>query len=252
MFEGHNLRVTGTPDEPWFVAKDVCDAIGVGNSRQALSYLDDDEKGVISNDTPGGTQDLSTINESGLYSLVLRSRKQEAKVFKKWITSEVLPSIRKRGSYGVTQQPMTREQRLQIGLEASQELVKALEAKNSSLELKVDIDSPKVGFYEHFANKDDQDLILTDAAAALRLLDTQGRVMGRNKLRDFLIEKKYLYYQGRKLRAYKEWVEKGYFKNKVKDFTNPNSGEMQLTWQLHFTPKGIAYLKQEFGKTSAR
>ena len=84
---------------PWFVAVDVCAALGVGNSRQALSYLDDDEKGVITNDTLGGKQEMATVNEPGLYSLILRSRKPEAKKFKRWITHEVIPSIRKTGQY---------------------------------------------------------------------------------------------------------------------------------------------------------
>lgn len=83
--------------EPWFVAADVCRALGLGNSRQTLSYLDDDEKGVITSDTLGGKQEMSTINEPGLYSLILRSRKPEAKAFKRWITHEVIPAIRKTG-----------------------------------------------------------------------------------------------------------------------------------------------------------
>lgn len=85
--------------EPWFVAADVCAVLGVNNSRQALTRLDDDEKGVISTDTLGGQQDMNIINESGLYSLVLGSRKPEAKRFKKWVTAEVLPAIRKTGVY---------------------------------------------------------------------------------------------------------------------------------------------------------
>lgn len=89
--------------EPWFVAADVCRALGLGNSRQTLSYLDDDEKGVITSDTLGGKQEMSTINEPGLYSLILRSRKPEAKAFKRWITHEV---IRKTGGYIAGQETM--------------------------------------------------------------------------------------------------------------------------------------------------
>ena len=95
------LRVVSEGDgyPPRFVAKDVCDALGINNPRQALARLDADEKGVISSDTPGGVQKLLTINEYGLYSLVLSSRKPEAKAFKRWVTHEVLPSIRKTGGY---------------------------------------------------------------------------------------------------------------------------------------------------------
>ncbi len=99
-FESHHVRVAmGTDMEPWFVASDVCAALTIGNSRMALDRLDDDEKGVSSIDTLGGKQDMAVVNESGLYSLILGSRKPEAKRFKRWVTHEVLPSIRKTGSY---------------------------------------------------------------------------------------------------------------------------------------------------------
>lgn len=90
---------------PWFAAADVCRALDIGNSRQAVSRLDDDEKGVISTDTPGGEQRMTFVNESGLYSLVLGSRKPEAREFKRWITHDVIPSIRKTGAYAMTLSP---------------------------------------------------------------------------------------------------------------------------------------------------
>ena len=99
-FESSNVRVTmGENGEPMFVAADVCQALTIENHRNVLARLDDDEKGVQSMDTPGGRQELATVNESGLYSLILTSRKPEAKRFKRWVTHEVLPSIRKTGSY---------------------------------------------------------------------------------------------------------------------------------------------------------
>ena len=99
-FEGRPVRVvTDSQGEPWFVAADVLATIGL--DRKALERLDDDEKGVSSIHTPGGGQEMTTVNEPGLYTLVLGSRKAEAKRFKRWITHEVLPSIRKTGSYAV-------------------------------------------------------------------------------------------------------------------------------------------------------
>ena len=83
----------------WFVAADVCAALGLRNSRQSLATLDQDEKGVCTTDTLGGRQQVATVNESGLYSLIFRSRKAEAQGFKKWVTSVVIPSIRKHGGY---------------------------------------------------------------------------------------------------------------------------------------------------------
>lgn len=99
-FDGLEVRVVASDsNDLWFVAKDVCDVLELSNVSQSLARLDDDEKGITTVDTLGGNQDLSIINESGMYSLVLTSRKPEAKKFKKWVTSEVLPSIRKTGSY---------------------------------------------------------------------------------------------------------------------------------------------------------
>ena len=85
--------------EPWFVAADVCKALELEKTNRALSRLDDDEKGAHSVSTPGGRQRMSIISESGLYSLILGSRKPEARAFKRWITHEVIPSIRKHGAY---------------------------------------------------------------------------------------------------------------------------------------------------------
>lgn len=98
-FNSAAVRTVVIDNEPWFSAADVCAVLGMKNHREATRHLDDDEKGVISNDTPGGAQQISIINESGLYSLVLRSRKPEAKPFIKWVTKEVLPAIRKTGQY---------------------------------------------------------------------------------------------------------------------------------------------------------
>ena len=90
--------------EPWFVAADVCRALGI--DRTQTRRLDEDEKGVYSAQTPGGQQDMSIVNEPGLYALVLSSRKPEAKAFKRWITHEVIPNIRKTGGYIAGQEMM--------------------------------------------------------------------------------------------------------------------------------------------------
>lgn len=101
-FGGHVIRAL--PDQeskPSFIAADVCEALEIGNVSMALSRLDDDEKGISTIDTLGGKQDVLTVNESGLFSLILTSRKPEAKIFKRWITHEVLPAIHKTGSYSL-------------------------------------------------------------------------------------------------------------------------------------------------------
>ncbi len=94
-----SLRAVTINGDPWFVAADVCEALTI--STEATRRLDDDEKGLHTTQTLGGQQEMTVINESGLYSLILTSRKPEAKKFKKWVTSEVLPSIRKTGGYAL-------------------------------------------------------------------------------------------------------------------------------------------------------
>ena len=102
-FENQEVRFVGTADDPWWVAKDICDVLEISDVSNALKNLDDDEKDTHNVRTLGGNQSMLVINESGLYSLILRSRKPQAKKFKKWITSEVLPAIRKTGSYSINQ-----------------------------------------------------------------------------------------------------------------------------------------------------
>ena len=102
----YEFRTLDIDGEPWFVLADACRALGIRNPRDAASRLDDDEKGVAQIDTLGGSQAMRIINESGLYSLIIRSDKPEARRFKKWVTSEVLPSIRRTGGYRGAAKPI--------------------------------------------------------------------------------------------------------------------------------------------------
>ena len=112
--EGASVRMQMIKDEPWFAAKDVCELLGLDNSRQAVSRLDDDEKGVINSDTLGGKQELTFVNESGMYALIFQSRKPQARSFRKWVTGEVLPSLRKYGYYVAPGAQLTDEQREEL------------------------------------------------------------------------------------------------------------------------------------------
>lgn len=95
------IRTLTRDGQPWFVGKDIAVTLGYSNPRDAMAkHVDDEDKGVAKCDTLGGTQELTVINESGLYSLILSSKLPAAKKFKRWVTSEVLPSIRKTGGYG--------------------------------------------------------------------------------------------------------------------------------------------------------
>ena len=101
-YKERHVRTTEINGEVWFVAKDVCDILGYVNASKTIDdHLDADEKGITKCETPGGTQEMTIINEPGLYALVLRSNKTEAKAFSRWVRHDVLPSIRKTGTYSV-------------------------------------------------------------------------------------------------------------------------------------------------------
>ena len=99
---GHEVRVrTDEHGAPWFVAKDVCDIVGIVNYRDAMSRLDEDEKGISIYPTPGGPQKLNEVSESGFYHLIFKSRKPEAAAFRKMITKQGLPDIRRNGVFRI-------------------------------------------------------------------------------------------------------------------------------------------------------
>lgn len=139
-YQDNEVRTVEINGEPWFVLKDVCAVLGIGNSRMVFDRLDSDEKGVSQIDTPGGLQNVNIINESGLYNVILRSDKPEAKPFRKWVTSEVLPSIRKTGGYGqkVLSPVEMFAMQAQINLEQERRL-KAVEQKQAVLDGVMDV-----------------------------------------------------------------------------------------------------------------
>lgn len=106
LYQDHPVRIIERDGDPWFVAKDVCDILEICNSRRSTSLLDEDERGVHTVNTPSGKQEMTVVSEAGLYSLILKSRKPEAKAFRRWVTHEVLPAIRKTGAYVVPNRAM--------------------------------------------------------------------------------------------------------------------------------------------------
>lgn len=110
--ENASIRMKMIDDKPWFVAKDVCEILGLIKYRDALSHVDDEDKRVsIVVDTLGGPQSMTAVNESGFYALIFQSRKPQAKAFRKWVTSEVLPSLWKYGYYVAPGAELTKDQR---------------------------------------------------------------------------------------------------------------------------------------------
>lgn len=143
-----SIRAISRDGEPWFVAKDVCTALGVANSRDALARLDDDEKGVGLTDTLGGAQEMTIVNEPGLYTLVLSSRKPEARAFKRWITHEVIPAIRRTGGYMVARDGETPEETMARAVLIAQDAIARKDADISRLRAKTAALAPKAGMYD--------------------------------------------------------------------------------------------------------
>ena len=179
---GH-VRVVMRDGDPWFVASDVCRALDVGNNRQAVSRLDEDEKGVILNDTNRGKRSMAVVSEPGLYALVLGSRKPEAQSFRRWITHEVLPAIRQEGAY------MTPE-RLHKVLEDPDTLIalaqrlKLLQEKNRALVDENETLLPKADYFDRLVDHD-VNLTLRETAKELGVKE--------RSFIDYLIEHGYLY-----------------------------------------------------------
>ena len=118
-----NVRCVSVNGEPWFVAKDVCDILELTNSRKATSRLDEDEKADVTLSDGRQNRSMTIINESGLYNLIMSSKKPEAKEFRRWITHEVIPSIRQNGGYIAGQENMSDEEILAKGLEVAQRII---------------------------------------------------------------------------------------------------------------------------------
>lgn len=117
IYGGEQLRTIQQPDGLWWVLRDVCQVLGLTTPARVAERLDEDEKGVSLIHTPGGDQKTTIINEPGLYAVILRSDKPEAKAFKRWVTHEVLPSIRRTGAYGVPPERLAHLHELQAKLE---------------------------------------------------------------------------------------------------------------------------------------
>lgn len=221
-----NVRVIEIDGGPWFIAAGVCEALGLSNTAQALKALDPDEKGVITNDTLGGQQTVRTVNESGLYSLILRSRKPEAKKFKRWITREVLPQIRKTGSYGAAPAlPQTHAAALR-------ELADQVERAEAA-EQQLAIAAPKVEAYEAFLDSDGY-LSLQDAAKIL--------LWGPNKMIEKLRELRVLQSSANARNVpYQRYMR--YFT--VIAGTYERHGVVQVTRTTKVRPEGLDFLRRK-------
>ena len=228
-YQNNEVRTVERDGEPWFVLKDVCAVLNVSNPTVVAERLDEDERAKFDLGRQGQSW---VINESGLYNVILRSDKPEAKPFRKWVTSEVLPSIRKHGAYMT---PETLEAailnpdtmiRLCTALKEEQDKRKVLEAANATLTVDNQIMKPKADYFDELVDRN----LLTNFREAAKQLGVPPK-----KFVSFLLERKYIYRDKKgKLQPYQQYVDSGLFN--LKECINEKTG-----WggtQTLITPKG--------------
>lgn len=255
-FEGADVRVkTDKNNEPWFVAKDVAKILGIKNHRTALARsLDEDEKGVENFYTLGGNQGLTIVNESWLYALIVRSTKPEARKFRKWVTAEVLPSIRKSGGYIAAKADETPEMIMARAIKLADETINRqklqLEEKDKKIaevNKQIEENKPKVVFAESIAVA--KTSILVGEMAKL-IKQSTGIDIGQNRFFDYLRGNGYLHSTGsQKNLPTQRSVNAGWFE--VKEGTRINSeGVSVITRTPKITGKGQIYFVNLFAKES--
>ena len=245
IFKSHEfgeIRTTIQNGEPWFVAADVCKALDIENNRKATNRLDDDEKGVTSSDTLGGKQNLTVVNEARLYSLVLGSRKPEAKAFKRWITHEVLPTIRRTGGYVNSAEAFIGHY-LPHADESTRTMFRAQLKAIEELNAKIEADKPKVLFADAVSSSDTTILV----GEMAKILKQNGVNIGQKRFFEWLRQNGYLI-----KRKGSEWnmptqrsMELGLFE--IKESTHLDGNGCNVTTKTpKITGKGQQYFIGEF------
>ena len=231
-YQNKQIRTVEKDGTTWWVLKDICDALNLSSPHKVAERLDEDERCGIELRTSGGLQNTTVINESGLYNVILRSDKPEAIPFRKWVTSEVLPAIRKHGAYMT---PETLEAailnpdtiiKIATALKEEKEKNQLLQMVNSNLKVENAIMTPKAEYFDDLVDRN----LLTNFRETAKQLQVKERDFIK-----FLLEKKYLYRDKRaKLMPYAKHVEQGLFV--IKECFNDKS-----SWsgtQTVVTPKG--------------
>lgn len=240
-----DVRALELNGAPWFVGKDVAEALGYGAGKSLANavskHVDEEDKGVTEMMTPGGVQKVIIINESGLYSLVLSSKLPSAKKFKHWVTSEVLPTIRRHGAY-MTAEALEKaitspDFLIKLATNLKEEKEKRLEA-----ERKIEADRPKVTF-ANAVNVSKDGMLLGMLA---KLLHQNGVDIGQKRLFQWMRDKGYLMKNGTdKNMPTQKARELGLFKVKERAIDNPD-GSVRLTRTTLVTGKGQEYFINKF------
>lgn len=233
------IRVSTVEGEPWFVAKDVCDALGLSNTTEALRNLDDDEVSNISNSevAQNGGRAARIISEPGLYKLIMRSRKPEAKAFQRWVTHEVLPAIRKTGGYIAAKQDETPEQIMARAVLVAQDTIER--QKRQLDELK-----PKAMFADAVAASDGTCLV----GELAKMIRQNGVNIGQNRLFAWMREHVHLGKTGSNRNVpTQRAMEQGLFRIKETAVTH-SDGHVTINRTPKVTGKGQRYFIDAFAK----
>ena len=226
QYQDQPVRTVQRDGEPWFVLKDVCAVLGLGTPARVAERLEEDE--VSSThliDSLGRQQGMTIINESGLYNVILRSDKPEARPFRKWVTAEVLPSIRKTGGYISGQDSLSPEELMAKALMVAQKTLAERDARISALTVENQILQPKAEYFDQLVDRN----LLTGFRETAKLLEVSPK-----RFVDFLLEKKYIYRdQKGKLMPYAE-KNNGLFELKERF----NDKTQWTGTQTLITPKG--------------
>lgn len=242
------VRVVERNGDPWFVAADVCKALDIRNGRDALARLDGDEKDDVGlTDTIGRTQCMNIVNEPGLYTLVLGSRKPGAHTFKRWITHEVIPSIRKHGGYltpeKVEEALLNPDTLIQLAQNLKEE-----RAKRKELEAQKEADAPKVLFAKSVECSTSEILV----GELAKILKQNGFPVGQNRLFERLRQDGYLIKNGadRNMPTQRS-MELGVMRIKESTVNNPD-GSVRVTKTPKITGKGQIYFVNKYAEKAVQ
>lgn len=231
-FNGLQLRALYKNGEPWFVAADVATFLGYRKASDMTRSLLPAQKGAHTMRTPGGNQELSIINEPGLYSAIMRSRKVEAIPFQNWVTADVLPTIRKTGQYQAPQ-GQTLEQR---SLAIMTELTAVVEQQRAQLEAAM----PKVEAYEDFMGAEGS----CSVGEAAKVLNRAGISTGPQRLFRTLDDLGWTFLRAGERHIKQTAIERGYLTAKAQSYYDHNAGVRKVTTpQVRVTPKGLEKLR---------
>lgn len=237
------VRTVLVDGEPWLVGKDVALALGYAEPRSAISKkVDSEDKGVAEMETPSGKQEMTIINESGLYSLVMSSKLESAKRFKRWVTSEVLPSIRKHGGYIAGQETLSDDELLAKALMVAQNKIAERDALIQKQREQIEADKPKTIFADAVATSKTSILV----GELAKLICQNGHQIGQKRLFQWMRDKGYLMKSGASYnQPMQRYIEQGLFEIKESAIQNPD-GSVRLTKTTKVTGKGQVYFINKF------